>query len=325
MADGARATGFAGTAEAEDAVDTRELRRALGQFATGVTVVTCLAPDGTPVGMTANSFASVSLAPPLVLWSVDRRARSFAAFAAAPRFAFSVLSQDQVELSNRFAQHGADKFSEVEWTPGLGGVPLMPDPAATIECVTHAVFDGGDHVIMVGRVERFARAERRGLVFHAGRYGAVAPHPGSTGAPGVADPALRHPYDDFLVPLLFRAYNHVFKGFAESLAAEETTGAEMRVLSILAANGPTTDDILLTRTMLSQTSFGEALSAVLASGLVTGEGETYRITRAGEGKLADLLRHAAERERHSTAGLDGAEVELLRALLRKLVLSHEGE
>jgi flavin reductase (DIM6/NTAB) family NADH-FMN oxidoreductase RutF/DNA-binding MarR family transcriptional regulator len=302
--------------------DTREYRRALGQFATGVTIVTCRAEDGTPVGMTANSFSSVSLDPPLVLWSLDRRTRSFPHFAAAERFGFSVLSQEQVELSNRFAQHGADKFDGVDWTEGLGGVPLMPEPAATFECRRHAVFDGGDHLVIVGRVERFVRAERPGLVFHGGRYGAVAPHPATAGA-GRDEPGDRHPYDDFLVPLLFRAYNHVFRAFAETLAAEDTTGSEMRILSVLAASGPTTDETLLTRSMLSQTSYAEALEAVLAAGYVVPEGTLYRITPKGEGKLADLLRHADARERLATEGLDGTEVELLRTLLRKLVLSHE--
>lgn len=305
------------------AFDTREFRRTLGQFATGVTIVTCVGEDGAPVGMTANSFASVSLDPPLVLWSLDRRARSYDAFAAAPRFAFSVLSQGQVELSNRFAQSGPDKFETVAWTGGIGGVPLMPEPAATFECVRHAAFDGGDHLILVGRVERFARAERPGLVFHAGRYGAVAPHPGTAGADR-DEPQGRHPYDDFLVPLLFRAYNHVFRAFAQTLAAEDTTGSEMRILSILAAHGPTADDVLLTRTMLSQSSYAEARNAVMAAGFIAPDAGAYRITPKGEAKLADLLRHAAARERHSTEGLDGAEVEHLRTLLRKLVLSHEG-
>jgi flavin reductase (DIM6/NTAB) family NADH-FMN oxidoreductase RutF/DNA-binding MarR family transcriptional regulator len=310
----------------EPVTDTRELRRTLGQFATGVTIVTCLSDEGEPVGMTANSFSSVSLDPPLVLWSLDRKARSFPVFAGARHFAFSVLSQDQVELSNRFAQPGAAKFCDLDWHAGLGGVPLIPDPAAHFECTQHAAFDGGDHLIIVGRVERFVRYDRRALVFAHGRYGAVAPHPGSA----VSHPAEatddRHPYDDFLVPLLFRAYNHVFRAFQETLVAEEATGPQMRILSILSASGPTATDELLTRTMLSHTTYTEARDGLVRAGFVECHAdEALAITPAGEAKLNDLLRRAAERERLSTADLDAAEVEMLRALLRKLVLHHEGE
>ncbi|WP_108663249.1 flavin reductase [Acuticoccus kandeliae] len=307
-------------------IDTREMRRALGQFATGVTIVTCLGPDGVPNGMTANSFASVSLDPPLVLWSLDRRARSFAAFSEADRFAFSVLAQDQVELSNRFARPGADKFGEVAWEPGLGGVPLLPDPAAHFECRRHTVFDGGDHLIIVGRVERFVRYERRGLVFAEGRYGAIAPHPGTGGVPVEEVSDARHPYDDFLVPLLFRAYNHLFKAFAETLVAEDSDGGQMRILSILSSHGPVDEGELLTKTMLSETRFDEACQALIAQAYVRpAGGDALAITATGEAKLADLLRHAARRERDSTSGLDATEVEMLRVLLRKLVLHHEAD
>jgi len=306
--------------------DSRELRRTLGQFATGVTIVTCLAEDGTPVGMTANSFSSVSLDPPLVLWSLDRRARSFSAFAAARHFAFSVLAQDQVELSNRFARPGTEKFVTVDWRPGIAGVPLMPNPAAHFECTQYATFDGGDHLVILGHVERFARYDRRALVFAHGRYGAVAPHPGTAGTDAAEAASERHPYDDFLVPLLFRAYNHVFRGFAQTLAAEDATGPQMRILSILSATGPTDEATLLTRTMLSHSTYAEARDGLLSAGFATrSAGDAIAITGRGETKLSDLLRRAAEREMESTLALDAAEVEMLRALLRKLVRHHEGE
>ena len=305
------------------AVDRRALRQTLGQYATGVTVVTCRGPAGEPVGMTANSFSSVSLEPPLVLWSVDRSARSFDAFAAAERFAFSILAQDQADHSNRFSKPGTEKFAGVTLEEGAGGVPLIAGAAAHFECLQHATFDGGDHLVIVGRVERFVRHERRGLVFAQGRYGVVAPHPGTVGdAPPEASE--RHPYDDFLVPLLFRAYNHLFRVFSDTLAAEDATGPEMRILAILAASGSTDDETLLTRTMLSQTSFAEARASLMATGLVEDAGGVAAITAAGRTRLGDLLNQAAAQEGRSTRALDAAEVELLRDLLRKLVRHHEG-
>ncbi len=303
-------------------IDPRALRQTLGQFATGVTVVTCRAADGEPVGMTANSFASVSLDPPLVLWSVDRSARSYDAFAAAERFAFSILAQDQADHSNRFSKPGTEKFTGVAIVEGMGKVPLIADAAAHLECVQHATFDGGDHLVIVGRVERFVRHDRRGLVFSQGRYGVVAPHPGTVGAPP-REASERHPYDDFLVPLLYRAYNHLFRAFSDTLAAEEATGPQMRILAILAASGPTDDETLLTRTMLSQTSFADARASLLAMGLIADRDAIAAITEAGRTRLGDLLNQAAAQEGRSTGALDATEVELLRDLLRKLVRHHE--
>ncbi|GAB5375726.1 MAG: flavin reductase family protein [Acuticoccus sp.] len=304
--------------------DPRALRHTLGQFATGVTVVTCLGPDGERVGMTANSFASVSLEPPLVLWSVDRKARSFAAFAAARHFAFSILAQDQADLSNRFSRPGTEKFEGVALGEGAGGVPLIADAAAHFECEQHASVDGGDHLVIIGRVTRFERRERRGLVFAQGRYGVVAPHPGTVG-PAPRDVAALHPYDDFLVPLLFRAYNHLFRALSGTLAAEDATGPQMRVLAILTACGATDDETLLTRTMLSRSSFTDARRSLIEAGFVADDGVRATITPAGEARLAVLLQQAAAMEERSTAALDSTEAEMLRELLRKLVRHHEGE
>jgi len=304
-------------------IDSRALRHALGQFATGVTVVTCRAADGAPVGMTANSFASVSLDPPLVLWSVDRRARSFGPFAAAEAFAFTILAQDQVDISNRFARPGADKFADTPCEAGLDGVPLIADAAGHFECLREATFDGGDHLIIVGRVRRFARFDRPCLVFAQGRYGAIAAHPGPTSEHD-GDVEARHPYDDFLVPLLFRAYNHLFAAFSGALAEQDATGGQMRMLAIL-SEGPCAEDTLLTRTMLSPTRFNEARQRLLSEGFIVPEGEGAAITEAGQTRLIALLHQAAAREDSATEALDATEVAQLKALLRKLVRHHEAD
>lgn len=304
------------------AIDPRALRHAFGQFATGVTVVTCRGPAGEPVGMTANSFTSVSLDPPLVLWSVSRSARSYEAFAAAQNFAFSILAQDQAELSNRFSRPGTEKFEGVALLEGDAGVPLIDGAAAHLECRQHATVDGGDHLVVIGRVTRFVRHERRGLVFAQGRYGVVAPHPGTVG-PAARDVSTLHPYDDFLVPLLFRAYNHLFRALSGTLAAEDATGPQMRVLAILAASGPTDDEALLTRTMLSRSSFNDARRSLVTAGYVADSGLVATITPAGEKRLSDLLQQAATLEEQCTSGLDSTEAEMLRELLRKLVRHHE--
>ena len=148
--------------------DPREFRGALGAFATGVTVVTTLSPAG-PLGMTVNSFASVSLDPPLVLWSPARRSGRFEAFEAAAHFAIHVLATDQQALAQRFAGDGLD-FAGLDWAGGDGGTPLLPGCAARFECAHSAGHDGGDHLIVVGEVLRFEAWDRPPLVFHGGLY-----------------------------------------------------------------------------------------------------------------------------------------------------------
>ena len=148
-----------------------EFRAALGMFATGVTIVTARGPDGAPVGLTANSFNSVSLAPPLVLWSLSRRAGSMAAFSAGSHYAINILAADQHALAERFASKAVDRFAGVAWHEGSAGAPVIDGAVAVFECFNRSRYDEGDHVIFVGEVERCAhRAGAQPLIFHGGRY-----------------------------------------------------------------------------------------------------------------------------------------------------------
>ncbi|MBB2910453.1 flavin reductase (DIM6/NTAB) family NADH-FMN oxidoreductase RutF [Streptosporangium becharense] len=152
----------------------RSLREAFGQYATGVAVVTAALPGGGRAGVTVNSFTSVSLDPPLVLWCLSRRAPSAPAFLAAGRFAVNVLAADQEHLSRRFATPSPDKFAGVETGRGPGGVPLLAGALARFTCRTATTYDGGDHLIFVGEVEHFERSDGEPLVFHSGGYRAFA-------------------------------------------------------------------------------------------------------------------------------------------------------
>lgn len=150
---------------------TAEFRAALGMFATGVTIVTARAIDGTQVGLTANSFNSVSLAPPLVLWSLARSSGSMPALDAGSHYAIHVLAADQMALAERFATRGIDRFAGVDVVPGVAGAPLLAGAAATFECFNRSRYDEGDHVIFVGEVERCThRPGASPLLFHGGRY-----------------------------------------------------------------------------------------------------------------------------------------------------------
>ena len=156
--------------EPPEPLDSKALRAALGRFATGVTIITCRDADGAAVGLTANSFASLSLAPPLVLWSLRQASSNLASFDAATHFAVNVLAETQVELSRRFATQGVDKFAEGVWADGAGGAPVLTGCAAVFECRTDARHVVGDHVLFIGRVLRLADLSVAPLLFQGGHY-----------------------------------------------------------------------------------------------------------------------------------------------------------
>ncbi len=146
------------------------LRQALGRFGTGVTIMTCLDAQGQRIGLTANSFSSLSLAPPLVLWSLRNASPSLAAFERASHFAINVLAETQVDLSRRFASSVANKFEEGAWSAGLGGAPVLAGCAAVLECERYAAHEGGDHRLFIGQVQRWADLSVAPLLFQGGHY-----------------------------------------------------------------------------------------------------------------------------------------------------------
>ncbi|WP_118857462.1 flavin reductase family protein [Sphingomonas mesophila] len=156
------------------AVDPLALRQALGSFVTGVTIVTARDPAGEPVGLTVSSFNSVSLDPPLVLWSLSLKSASLPSFREARSWAVHVLSAGQEAMSARFATPGADRFADLALADGPEGAPQLPDFAARFGCAATFEYEGGDHAIFVGHVADLQRREAEPLVYHGGRYGRVA-------------------------------------------------------------------------------------------------------------------------------------------------------
>ncbi len=149
----------------------RDFRSTLGSFATGVTVVTALAADGEAIGVTISSFNSVSLDPPLILWSLSLNSPNIEAFSGASHYAVNVLAADQQDISDRFASRRSDRFAGLSTRSGLSDVPLLEGCCAWFECTNEAHYPGGDHLIFVGHVERFAQGEAESpLIFHNARY-----------------------------------------------------------------------------------------------------------------------------------------------------------
>ena len=152
-------------------VDPRDFRNALGTYATGVTIITAATPDGKPYGLTCNSFASVSLNPPLVLWSLVVYSSSLTVFQNASHFSVNVLGASQQALANKFAKSSDDKFNGVHWSPGLGKAPVLSDSVANFQCRSVNRYYGGDHVIFLGAVEAYSYNRDEPLLFARGGYG----------------------------------------------------------------------------------------------------------------------------------------------------------
>jgi flavin reductase (DIM6/NTAB) family NADH-FMN oxidoreductase RutF len=152
------------------AIDTQELRRVMGHFATGVTVITTTDESGNPNGLTANAFMSLSLNPPLVLISVDKGATCYSCFALQNGFTVNFLSEDQEEISRRFATKGADKFADLKWHAGSNGAAIIDGALGFVECKITEAHDGGDHTIVVGEIVNVRATGDRPLLFFKGKY-----------------------------------------------------------------------------------------------------------------------------------------------------------
>lgn len=151
-------------------IDSQELRRVLGHFATGVTVITTKDESGAPFGLTANAFTSLSLNPPLILICVDKTAQCYSCFVASNVFTVNFLSENQEEISRRFATKGVDKFAGLKWQQGTNGAAILDGVIGYLECKIVQSYEGGDHTIVVGEVLNAAASGNRPLLFYQGKY-----------------------------------------------------------------------------------------------------------------------------------------------------------
>ncbi|WP_340586909.1 flavin reductase [Erythrobacter alti] len=219
--------------------DQRNFRNALGSFATGVTIATTKDGDGNPIGVTASSFNSVSVDPPLVLWSLAKNSHSRAAFCQSGHFAVHVLSASQENLSNRFARSGEDKFSDVAWSPGKLDSPVLDEHAALFQCRTRHQYEGGDHIILVGEVVEYETREEAPLLFHGGSYAERRPRPKNDSGETVDTEHGRFT-DDFLFYLISRAHFQTSRPTREKLAELGSSMEEYLTLAVLSMEAPLT-------------------------------------------------------------------------------------
>jgi 3-hydroxy-9,10-secoandrosta-1,3,5(10)-triene-9,17-dione monooxygenase reductase component len=302
-------------------IDTRAFRNALGAFTTGVTVVTTCDGDGRDVGLTVNSFNSVSLEPPLVLWSLARNAASLPAFVEAEHFAVHILAADQEPLSNRFAQRGADKFAGIELARGEGGVPLLPGCAARFRCRTAYRHEGGDHEIFVGEVLGFEAFERAPLVFHKGGY-AVAVKKRAARIPAAADASEASISRDALVYLLGSAHAMLLARLRPELAARGLSDDDYFVLNILSVGLPRSVaelDALLA--LAGRRVTNTLVTSLAARALIRPAGPrgTWVLADAGSRAMLEMAAIAKGAEEDALQQIDYSEAHLLKHLLRRVI------
>ncbi|MCX2525362.1 flavin reductase [Larsenimonas rhizosphaerae] len=298
--------------------DTRDFRSALGKFATGVTVITARDGDDDH-GVTASSFNSVSMDPPLILWSIDKGAYSLDAYRHAEHFVVNVLGNEQVDISNRFARRGEDKFAGIAIDKGLGDVARVTGAAAHFECRTWAVYEGGDHLIIVGEVLRYAyRNEGSALVFHNGRYAVPEPHPlmldvGET-------PAMDGRLGRHLLYLMRQALAAYRGDFYPRLASLGVNDNEWRVLTLLADSGPLAADVLARRVTQPLVELEDTLAALSERGLLSMDAARgVCLTDAGQSLALRLLTMADDYERRLFESLAENEADALKSGLGRVI------
>ena len=299
---------------------SREFRDALSCFATGVTIVTA-SDSGEPVGMTASSFNSVSLDPPLILWSVSKSAYSSEIFRLAPYFSVHILSSDQTDLANRFGRSGGDKFGDISYTLDSHNVPLLSDVSARFDCEQFATHEGGDHWIIVGRVTSLFSDSRRPLVFSSGSYASAHPiaPPSTSSLPPTSDDSASapRPIDDLLVYHLSHAYHRLSERLHRAVVDEGLTVSEWRVLACLHGGSAYNRSELSTRTFVHPSALGDILLDLESRGFcVIGSDESVTGTSSGHDRVDSLFRLSAEDEADLFS--DSSERENLVSILRRL-------
>ncbi len=306
--------------------EARAFRDALSTFTTGVTIVTTRTSEGIDIGLTANSFNSVSLDPPMVLWSLAKNARSLDVFMNAEHFAVHVLASTQDDLSARFAAASQNRFKDLAVERGRGGIPLLEGCSARFQCRTAFRHDGGDHTIFIGEVEQFDHWDREPLVFHGGRYAVAIRKPAAAADRPADDLEPDSSFSrDFLISLLGRARNQVFLGLRAALGRLGLTEDEWLIISVLGAINHRTIGELDQELAYTGTRVTYELAARLASGgflTLTGGYDPHArvsLTAQGQQVVMELVAAAKAVEETAERNLGRGEVSLMKSLLRTII------
>ncbi|WP_218508206.1 flavin reductase [Variovorax sp. dw_308] len=300
-------------------IDKAQFRKALGSFTTGVTIVTTRGADGKDYGLTANSFNSVSMDPPMVLWSLGKNSSSIAAFAGTEYFAVHILAADQEAVSNRFAKSGTDKFAGSKVARGHGEVPLLDGCSARFECRIAYQYDGGDHVIFVGEVLNFDHFARPPLIFHGGNYGLLLKKADETDVSATFG-------GDWLGNLLGRAYYQLLMPIKADLKDKGLRDVDYNILSVLSmGDGRTAHDLAQLVAIAGYEVSDDHIQALVDQGLIRVEGQgqdrTVHFTQEGRSYAIELLALGKSAESDAEGELDYREAQVLKLLLKRVIRS----
>lgn len=304
--------------------DSQAFRRALGNFATGITVITAVSPEGEHIGLTANSFNSVSLDPPLILWSLDKRSNNLDAFNQATHFAVNILAADQMDLSNQFARPSDDKFAGVSFREGLGGAAVLADCAAVFECSVHQLVDAGDHIILIGKVEQFQAEGRAPLCYHQGGYSIVMPYSRLSGESSGASKASTESnipgrLDTNLYYLMLQAMRSYQ---ADYLPLQMSTGlqtTEARMLMILTEHQSLDAKQLVDAVAMPEQDVRLAVEVLERKGLISETNGNYSISVQGHEKSDSLWHLANEEQERVFAKFSDDEIATFSKVLKGLI------
>lgn len=298
-------------------LDPPSFRRALGQYGTGVTVVTTEV-DGALFGVTSNSFASVSLNPPLVLWSIRKESTSFEAFTSGKVFVINVLATDQTDLSSKFAKSGDDKFDGVSWEKGSNGSPVLHGAVASFECETRHLYQGGDHTIIVGEVTRFSRYERDALLFSQGRYAqadaAALQHMMTSKGVTAADEATAN--SRMLTPLLRNAYGALWSRMAETRRRVGMSSPQIAILRTIRDHPELRPEDLAARLGFGLNASEDELEQLIGRGaLESSDRGGLVLTEAGQQTLDVFFASADTMEEIATAQFSKGDINTVLRVL----------
>ncbi len=303
----------------EQALDPKAFRRALGNFATGVTIMTAQNAQGERVGVTANSFNSVSLDPALILWSIDKNSSSYRIFAEATHFAVNILSAAQIELSNKFARRAEDKFAGVDFEQGAGLSPMFKNCSAVFECEKFNIVEGGDHWIIIGKVIQFHDHGRSPLLYHQGAYSAVLPHP-SLNTKAAPDESVfpGRLYDNmyYLLTQAVRAYQNDYQ--PKQLASGFRT-SEARLLLVLESKTATSKNDLQREVAMPIREIEQATEILAQKGLLLDTGHSYELTAQGNECAHMLYKIAESHQEEVFAKYSAEDRELFKTMLKDLI------
>ncbi|PUE50562.1 hypothetical protein B9Z47_02060 [Limnohabitans sp. 2KL-1] len=304
----------------DPSLDSRAFRRCLGSYPTGVTVVTACVGER-PVGMAVNSFAAVSLDPPLVLWSIRRESRSLQDFLAVTHFAVNILAEDQVETSQHFGAGHPERFALTPWHAGVCGAPLLDAAVAHLECRRATVHEAGDHLILIGHVERYALFAGAPLVFSQGQYAVSQTHPriDTKEIPLSTERSEGAPESTFL-KLLSETHQRMSALFESHRQALGVTHASTRILTRL-HQGACGIEGLEQATYLGRHALEDSLADLLNAGLAIRcpDGD-FELTAEGRARRDAVFLRSVQFTHEKLQGLIPQDVEAARRVLEALRL-----